>query len=276
MSSYIHSPVPDQRYSEARRWLRALDQQGRVISALILRETRTRFGKSRLGYLWALGEPMVHVSLFAFLFSLLGRRPPIGDSEFLFLVTGFVPFFLFRDLSGQVMNAISANRALLTYVVVKNVDVIAARIILETATKIVVFSALLAGACFVGLQFVPERPMVMIHGFFALALLGAGAGTVNAVMSCAVPIWAKFISWCNRILYLTSGVMYSVEHIPEAGQKILAWNPVMHGITWIRMGFYRSFNSKLLDEFYILSWGVSLLLLGLLLERVLRRKIERE
>jgi capsular polysaccharide transport system permease protein len=276
MSSYTHGSGLDQPYTELRRWISALRQQGRVIGALILRETRTRFGKSRLGYLWALAEPVVHVSLFAFLFSMLGRRPPVGDSEFLFLVTGFVPFFMFRDLGGHVMNAISANRALLHYVVVKNVDVIAARIVLEIATKIVVFAILLAGAGIYGLQWAPDRPMLLVEGFLALALLGAGLGTVNAVMSCALPIWAKLISWMNRILYLTSGVMYSVEHIPEVGQKILVWNPVMHGITWIRMGFYQGFNSTLLDKSYIISWGLTLLVVGLLLERILRRKIERE
>jgi len=35
-------------------FLRGLVVQGEVIHALILRETRTRFGAYQLGYLWAL------------------------------------------------------------------------------------------------------------------------------------------------------------------------------------------------------------------------------
>jgi capsular polysaccharide transport system permease protein len=35
----------------------------RVIHALIIRETRTRFGDSRLGYGWALIEPVLHIAL---------------------------------------------------------------------------------------------------------------------------------------------------------------------------------------------------------------------
>ena len=39
----------------------ALQTQVRVIQALIIRETRTRFGEARLGYGWALLEPVLHI-----------------------------------------------------------------------------------------------------------------------------------------------------------------------------------------------------------------------
>src|ERR1700736_2237433 len=38
-----------------------LRTQGRVVHALIIRETRTRFGDSKLGYGWALLEPTAHI-----------------------------------------------------------------------------------------------------------------------------------------------------------------------------------------------------------------------
>jgi tetratricopeptide (TPR) repeat protein len=66
-----------------------LRTQARVIQALIIRETRTRFGDSRLGYGWALIEPILHIVLLAAMFSLLMRgRPPIGTHFFVFYFTG--------------------------------------------------------------------------------------------------------------------------------------------------------------------------------------------
>jgi tetratricopeptide (TPR) repeat protein len=64
--------------------------QFRVIHALIIRETRTRFGDSRLGYGWALIEPILHIALLSTVFSLLMHgKPPIGSH-----------FSYFREVSG--------------------------------------------------------------------------------------------------------------------------------------------------------------------------------
>jgi tetratricopeptide (TPR) repeat protein len=50
--------------------------QGRVIHALIIRETRTRFGDSKLGYGWALLEPIAHILMLSLVFAVLMRGRP--------------------------------------------------------------------------------------------------------------------------------------------------------------------------------------------------------
>ena len=71
------SPVP--------AFIDRLKIQFRVIHALIIRETRTRFGDSRLGYGWALIEPILHIALLSAVFSLLMHgNPPIGTHFFVF------------------------------------------------------------------------------------------------------------------------------------------------------------------------------------------------
>ena len=69
----------------------------RVVHALILREMRTRFGRAQLGYLWALIEPTLFVLIFFALFALRGRTAVSGMPIALFLLTGTIPFIMFRD-----------------------------------------------------------------------------------------------------------------------------------------------------------------------------------
>ncbi|MCF6194451.1 MAG: hypothetical protein L3J46_09000, partial [Kangiellaceae bacterium] len=78
----------------------ALKVQGRVISALTLRETRSRYGNSKLGYFWALFEPFAHVLVFIGIFTALGRAPPIGESTGLFILTGIMPWLLYSNVVG--------------------------------------------------------------------------------------------------------------------------------------------------------------------------------
>jgi len=67
----------------------ALRCQCRVLHALIIRETRTRFGESRLGYGWAVMEPLLHITVLWVMFALLMHgQPPIGRSFFVFYFTG--------------------------------------------------------------------------------------------------------------------------------------------------------------------------------------------
>jgi len=54
-------------------FLEMLQTQGRVILALIIRETRTRFGDSKLGYGWALLEPILHILLLSLVFAVMMR-----------------------------------------------------------------------------------------------------------------------------------------------------------------------------------------------------------
>jgi tetratricopeptide (TPR) repeat protein len=71
-----------------------LRSQARVIHALMIRETRTRFGDSRLGYGWALIEPILHILLLSTVFSLLMHgNPPIGTHLFVFYYTGLIRYY---------------------------------------------------------------------------------------------------------------------------------------------------------------------------------------
>jgi len=70
--------------------------QCRVIHALVIRETRTRFGDAKLGYGWALLEPILHITMLSAVFSLMMQgRPPIGTHFFVFYFTGLVPYLMF-------------------------------------------------------------------------------------------------------------------------------------------------------------------------------------
>jgi len=87
-------PRPPRRPVAAPGLVQRLASQARVIHALIIREMRTRFGDSRLGYGWALIEPILHILLLSAVFSLLMRgRPPLGTHFFVFYYTGLVRYY---------------------------------------------------------------------------------------------------------------------------------------------------------------------------------------
>ena len=51
---------------------------GRVITAIVLRETKTKFGRYKFGYAWAFVEPIVYVSLFVLIRAFVSANSAVG------------------------------------------------------------------------------------------------------------------------------------------------------------------------------------------------------
>jgi capsular polysaccharide transport system permease protein len=255
--------------------LEAARLQLRVIGALVLRETRTRFGTSRLGYLWALSEPIVHVVVLNIVYIAMLRRPPTGTSLALFFITGIVPYFVFDKTATRLSGAISANRALLQLALVKNVDVILGRALLELGTVIIVFLMLMTGLYALGHldSNVVLQPLIMAQAIGLGWLLGVGIGSINAVMSAVVKSWDLVYRMVTRPLYLLSGVFFMVERIPQPFSGYLRYNPVLHTIEMFRSAFYPSYGQYSIDVPYLAAWSFGTVALGFSLERLLRRRL---
>jgi len=119
----------------------AFKTQWRVIFALVLRETRVTYGTTSLGYLWAILEPVIGTLFLVAVFSAITRTPPIGTSFALFFGTGILVFQAYRKLTGSLMGVFKANKGLMTYPLVKTLDVVYARGLLITLTNIIIFFA---------------------------------------------------------------------------------------------------------------------------------------
>lgn len=65
-----------------------------AVKALFLREIKTRFGKYRLGYLWALLEPTAHLIILIGIFGYIMHRTMPDISFPVFLLNGLIPYFL--------------------------------------------------------------------------------------------------------------------------------------------------------------------------------------
>jgi capsular polysaccharide transport system permease protein len=249
--------------------LERLRSQRRVVHALIIRETRTRFADTRLGYGWALIEPMLHIALLSATFAVLMHgRPPIGSDFFVFYFTGLIPYHVFVHASTGMSHALINNAPLLQLPPVSSFDVIAARGLLEVMTDLVVAIVLLAGFLAIGLRAMPDDLWEP-----SIAAFGCGMGFVNAVVTVFWRSWEKAYGQLTRLLYFVSGIFYVPGMMPDWAREILVWNPLLHAIDWFRAGFFDVYRPHWLDRSYVAVVAIVSLLVGLALHRLLRRKL---
>lgn len=239
----------------------------RTISALMLREMSTRYGRTPGGYLWAILEPLGMILMMAFGFALLLRSPPLGNSFILFYATGYLPFSLFLRCSNSVMNSINFSRNLLKYPVVSWLDAVSARAILNILTDTLVAYLLMFGI----LAIVDSRVVIdfgpILLGFALAALLAVGVGTVNCAIVGFYPIWQTIWGIITRPLFLASGIIFIYRDLPPAAQDILWWNPLVHLVAVGRTGYFPMYEPQFVSVMYVVIVGFLLTTFGLLLLR---------
>jgi capsular polysaccharide transport system permease protein len=253
---------------------KALMVQVRVVKALILRETKTRFGDHKLGYLWAVLEPLLFVAIFVGLYGLMGRTSVSGMPRAQFMLTGFIPFFFFRNTMQQTISAIDSNRGLLTFPQVTLFDVILARALLEIATLSVVFFLLILGFEAAGLRIEVQDPLKVMAVLGLLGMTGLGFGAAFAMLKPLFPSVQQMVgAVMGRPLFLSSGLFFTAEMLPDRARELLLYNPILHMIEMLRSAFFVQFDSRYADPDYAIASAAIVLCLGLLFQRALNRRV---
>ena len=243
-----------------------------VLHALMLRDMRTRFGGSHWGYTVVVLWPVVHVFMLVIVYVTRGVPAPIGDSRAIFFATGAVPALAFQYISREVMKAVVMNRPLTYYPQVKLFDVIFSRILVEIVTGFLGLITVLSILMAAGIHPTPIDPFTSMCGYLAAILLGIGVGTINVSICAFFPAWMIGSILFTIVIYLTSGVMFLPNFLPIQIYDALRYNPLVGIIEWVRLGYYPDMPVTI-DYIYILLFSVTCLVIGLLMEKYLVRKI---
>jgi len=223
--------------------------------------------------MWALIEPLIFISIFVTGFQLLGRESQGGIPMPLFFVAGFGPFFMFRDIFGEVMQGTKGHQSLLMFPQVTRMDLLVSKLILTTLVSIVVFLILLIGLYAMGFDFRVEDPLGVMIGVALMALLGFGLGLILGAFS----IRYEFIRSLSqpllgRPLFLTSGLFFTASMLPPAVREIVLYNPLMHCIALIRTSLFENFESRYIDLNYVMVFALIEVSFGLMLLMVFERQ----
>lgn len=237
----------------------------RTIVALLLREMQASHGRSALGYFWAVAEPVAGILLLTFLFSLAFRSPPMGNSFAMFYASGFLPFMAYFDISQKVGSAIRFSRPLLFYPGVTFLDAIAARFVLSAITQVMVFALVMAVMVpALGIEAIFDFPAIGLSLLMAAALALA-IGTLNCFLFERFAFWERLWAIGNRPMLIISAVVFVFDSVPQPYRDWLWWNPLIHVVGQMRIGFYSTYEGSYVSPFYVFLLSGLCLAAGLLL-----------
>lgn len=231
----------------------------------MVREMTTAYGRSVLGYLWAVIEPVAAVALLSLVFAIAFHAPPLGTNFPLFYATGYLPFMIYTSVSNRVATAVRFSRPLLEFPAVKSMDAVLARFVLNMLTQLTVFWIVMTGIALVfGLRLI-LTPDAIALGLAMAAVLALGVGTLNCYLFTRFPGYEQLWAIANRPLFIASGILFLLDDVPMVWRDVLWWNPLVHVIGAMRSGFFVTYDAAYVSPAYVFALGLAAFAFGALL-----------
>ncbi len=208
------------------------------------------------------------------LFTFVRHLVSPGINPALFLVTGLVPFFLFRNVALRGADAVRQNVGLFSYRQVRPFDTLLSRTLLEVVLHGLTFAIVLSVLGWSGTDIRPDLPLELVATAFILIALSLGLGLCLMVTCTGRPRVRSFVGLVFTPLYLLSGVIFPLHTLPKEWLQWLLLNPVVHLIDGLRHGFeshYPMLDGATLA--YPAACALALCTLGMSLYRAHRQRL---
>lgn len=240
----------------------------------MLRDMRTRFGRSYWGYLIAILWPLTHLMAMTLVFTFMRRAAPIfGDNNAVFVATGVAPYILAMYPSRTTSTAVDAHKSVLMFPAIRPFDLMLARAAVETLAAFLVVILFVSIVYTFDREIIPNDHIVAAGAIFATVYLSISFGLFSAIIIGIFNFWQTGHAILLVFIYLSSGIFFPIESTGETARAILWFNPLAHCVEWLRSAYYPGYGESFVSRSYVLWSATVFLFLSLLGERLLRGKM---
>jgi ABC-2 type transport system permease protein len=215
---------------------------------LTLRELRTKYRRSFLGWTWSMLNPLATVAIYGYVFGVLFDSPvttgdPSGVRSFaLFMLCGLLPWNFFKLTNDLGLQAISLNAGLVRRVAFPREVLVFANVLHACVQFSIEMCLLFVVLLIAGSPLLPWIPLTVVMALF-LAMFGSGFAL--ALGALAVYFRDMTYLWliALQVWFFATPIVYSPDLVdteaPEWMKPILQANPMA--------GFAEVFRAMLYD-----------------------------
>jgi capsular polysaccharide transport system permease protein len=242
-----------------------------LLLASLLRDLRTRFGRSYVSYILAIAWPLIHLSIMFGGYVITHKVAPVGDEPSVFAFTGLVPYILCLYPARFTAWTILQNKPLLNFSIVKPIHLITARAILESLTAMLAFGIFVVALLAINLVTPPDDYYLVAEAIGGILFFSVSFGVFGILLVALHPSFGTiFIIFTILGLYLTSGAIVPLTMVSPEVREILSYNPLFQAVALMRSAYFSAYDASDYSLLYIFLLGLFFLLLGLLSERLFR------
>jgi capsular polysaccharide transport system permease protein len=242
-----------------------------------MRELATRYGRDNIGFLWIVVEPIIFASGVAAVWPLLRPGYENGIKLVPFILTGYLPLILTRQMMGYTVNGVRNNRSLLYHRNVTPLHIIFSRILLEFIGVTLASITIITFYNFLGIMPLPRDFTGLQYVYGGWLLLAWLSGAIALIMSSLAELFEFVERFVQIITYLSiplSGAFFMAGMMPPGARALVLKIPLIHNYEMIRHGYFGNTVITFFDVGYVVGWCAILTLFGLLLIQYVRGRVE--
>lgn len=247
--------------------------QFRVIQALLIRELATRFGRSNIGFLWIMVEPLLFAILVAIMWTYMKGPTEHGVSVFAFVISGYIPLVLFRHAVTRSILLFSVNGALMYHRQIKIQDFIFARFMIEFLGHLMAYMFIMAFLIAFDLFPMPYDFGMLMIGWFYYSFFTLSLCFVLAPLSEISEVLEKFVPVATYLMIPFSGTFNLVSWFTPKARAVMFYSPPVHAMEMMRYGIFGNAVKPYYDYTFPVIVCMVLTLIGLILCRKVRRTL---
>lgn len=248
----------------------ALQIQLQVLHALILRDIRTRFGRTMWGYAIVVLWPVAHLLMVVVIMTVRHLPPAFGESTTLFVYTGLMPVIVFIYLSRKIMEGVAGGKPLISFPDVKVLDLCLSRAIVEVLNACMSCTIIMFILFCIGVDPIPQDEFLAVRAMLVSIFFSFGIGVLLSNIAYVYPMFMMGFALLVIIVYAASGVYFIPEGMPSQIYNIMIWNPITHMIMLFRQAYYPEYVNEG-SAAYVIYVAGAMTLIGLLVERFFTR-----
>ncbi|MEO6158857.1 MAG: ABC transporter permease, partial [Ilumatobacteraceae bacterium] len=202
-----------------------------LLYLLSLKELRTRYKKSVLGWAWSLLNPITQMLIFTVIFLYVFKStPPSGDPSGLqnfplFFLSGLIPFNFFQIAVGTSIGGVQGVAGLIKKVQFPKEHLVFSVIVAQFVTMLIELSILIIVLIYAGNMVLPWLPMLMV----ILGLLTFFTSGV-ALMLSAANVFYHDVNYLwgilAQLLFYSTPIIFSPEMLQiRALQLVVNYGP---------------------------------------------------
>ena len=190
-----------------------------------------------------------------------------------FALTGYSSVLLWRNMPGRCINALGPNQSLFYHRNVRMLDIFISRLLLEFGGATISFIILSLMFYSFGLLELPEDLLKVLLGWLLLAWFGMALAILLGTLSIRSELVEKLWHPLSYLTFPLSGAAFMVDALPKDVRELALYLPMVDGIELVRDGYFGSYAHAHYDVGYVIAVAATMTFFGLLILKLVSRRI---
>lgn len=236
-----------------------------MIRSMVIRDIRSRYIGSYLGFFWSVIHPLMQLLIYYFLFSVVMKMRlgvEYGETSYaIWLIAGLLPWMFFADVITRSPGAVLEQSNVIKKMVFPSELLPIVHLIAALVNHFIGVTILIVFITVLGYD-LSFNLLFMFLYLFTIGIFALGIAWLLSSLNVFLRDVGQIIAVVINIWFFLTPIAYSSQMIPSHIKVLLRFNPMMHAVDGYRMALLSRTDFDINGFGYSVFVGIIIFVIG--------------